>query len=295
MMLKKSLIGTVVLSALAFYVAAPEKIAVSGTIPQSAKSYIVQGSSIKQAKRFVIEAGGTVDRALAIIHGVEASLTESSIAILAKTHPGLRITENSAVISVAKKKDKNKDKSNDNDAESDDASSSQSTPAGGAASSSSQGDAGFAHAPSLVRANELHQFGIDGRGITVAFIDSGLWEKPGLKKATTGEFRIEQRHDAMSGKSGKKLKDDSGHGTHVASIIASSYQTAEGFWEGVAPSANLVAVKAFDKDGQGTYADVISAIDWLVEVKDEHNIRVLNLSISAPARSTTGKIHSIRL
>ena len=53
----------------------------------------------------------------------------------------------------------------------------------------------------------------------------------------------------------------------------------------MAPTARIVAAKAFDATGQGTYSDVIEAIDWIVSVKDEYNIRVLNLSISAPVRS----------
>ena len=50
-----------------------------------------------------------------------------------------------------------------------------------------------------------------------------------------------------------------------------------------APS--LVAVKAFDEDGHGSYMDVIRGIDWVVQNKDAYGIRVLNLSLSAPPRS----------
>jgi serine protease AprX len=44
-------------------------------------------------------------------------------------------------------------------------------------------------------------------------------------------------------------------------------------------------VQAFDELGQGSYADVIRAIDWVVANKAAHNIRVLNLSFSAEPRS----------
>ena len=36
---------------------------------------------------------------------------------------------------------------------------------------------------------------------------------------------------------------------------------------------------------QGSYLDVIRGIDWVVAHKDEYNIRVLNLSFSAPPQS----------
>ena len=38
--------------------------------------------------------------------------------------------------------------------------------------------------------------GIDGRGITVAVVDSGLWGPRNLKMTTQGEFRILEQYDA---------------------------------------------------------------------------------------------------
>jgi len=49
---------------------------------------------------------------------------------------------------------------------------------------------------------------------------------------------------------------------------------------GVAPGANIVAVRAFDAEGSGRYIDVIKAIAWVVAHRDEYAIRVLNLSFS---------------
>ena len=59
----------------------------------------------------------------------------------------------------------------------------------------------------------------------------------------------------------------------------------EEHWNGVAPGASMVAVKAFDDRGKGSYADVIRGLDWIVRNKDVYGIRVLNLSMSAEARS----------
>ena len=59
----------------------------------------------------------------------------------------------------------------------------------------------------------------------------------------------------------------------------------ESIVRGIAPNANLVVVRAFDADGMGTYADVISAIQWIIEHREMYNIRVLNLFISAPVHS----------
>jgi serine protease AprX len=80
--------------------------------------------------------------------------------------------------------------------------------------------------------------------------------------------------------------DDSGHGSHVTSLILSSYRSAgTGQYNGVAPSSNLVSIKAFNAQGLGTYANVIRGIDWAVTNKAAYNIRVMNLSFSALPQS----------
>ena len=61
-----------------------------------------------------------------------------------------------------------------------------------------------------------------------------------------------------------------------------------GRYNGVAPDVSLVAVKGFDGNGQGSYADVIRGLDWVVANRRTYDIRVLNLSFSAPPRSPRG-------
>ncbi len=53
----------------------------------------------------------------------------------------------------------------------------------------------------------------------------------------------------------------------------------------IAPNAQVVAVKAFDKHGIGSYTNVIRGMDWILNNKDVYDIRVLNLSFSAEPRS----------
>ena len=56
-----------------------------------------------------------------------------------------------------------------------------------------------------------------------------------------------------------------------------------GRYLGVAPEANLVAVKASDDAGNSTILDVINGIAFVVEHRRDFNIRVLNLSLSTDA------------
>ncbi len=143
---------------------------------------------------------------------------------------------------------------------------------------------------SLIGADTLHWKGITGKEVGVAIVDTGIWANPGKSKYlandTDGKRRIVAHFDAIAGKeiSTSASSDDNGHGSHVASVLASSrYKHSE--FNGVAPDANLIIIKAFDDDGIGTYANVVRALDWAVKNKDEHQIRVLNLSFSAEPRS----------
>ncbi|MCP3912135.1 MAG: S8 family peptidase, partial [Actinomycetia bacterium] len=144
----------------------------------------------------------------------------------------------------------------------------------------------YTHYPTRVGADLLHQQGIRGQGITVAVLDTGIWSShPHLHRNTDGEERLLAQFD--TGAETASAVDHNGHGTHVASIILSSDQPDDddGRYNGIAPDADLVAVKAFDEDGHGTYADVILGLDWLIAHREAYGIRILNLSFSAPAVS----------
>ena len=80
-------------------------------------------------------------------------------------------------------------------------------------------------------------------------------------------------------------EEESGHGTHVASIAVNSDYDSNGQIYGVAPNAAHVGIKAFDAEGKATYADVIRGIGWALQVKEQINLRVLNMSFSGPVRS----------
>ena len=69
--------------------------------------------------------------------------------------------------------------------------------------------------------------------------------------------------------------DDDGHGTHVVGIIASQDPT----YGGVAPGADIIAVKVLDSTGTGWSSDVIGGIDWCTVNKDLYGISVINLSL----------------
>ena len=143
--------------------------------------------------------------------------------------------------------------------------------------------------PGVVGADALHKLGITGSGVTVAVLDSGLWETPVLKLNTRGKPRVIGRYDAIRDVADQEVFDASGHGTHMTSIIAhSGMVTADnkplGSYKGIAPDVSLVSVKAFDDEGQGEFLDIVRGVQWVVDNRERLNIKVLNLSFSAPPR-----------
>ena len=123
------------------------------------------------------------------------------------------------------------------------------------------------------------QMGLDGRGIGVAVIDSGVttWHDD-LSDNGSGQ-RVDAFVDFVNDRS--VAYDDYGHGTHVAGIIAGNGYDSSGRRTGIAPGAHLIVLKALDENGGGTISDIIAALDYVHTNRYALNIRVVNLSIGA--------------
>ncbi|HCE98601.1 MAG: hypothetical protein A2X34_08585 [Elusimicrobia bacterium GWC2_51_8] len=106
----------------------------------------------------------------------------------------------------------------------------------------------------------------EGAGIKVAVIDTGIdYTHPDLQANYAGGYNtIISTATPM---------DDHGHGTHVAGTIG-AIRDSNGV-AGVAPMARLYAVKVLDKNGSGTYSNVISGIEWAAQNKMD----VINMSL----------------
>lgn len=137
--------------------------------------------------------------------------------------------------------------------------------------------------------NAFHHEGITGDGVTVAVIDSGLWEHPALMRNTRGEPRVVARYNVRTDTLGREVVDESGHGTHMSSIIAHSGPTQKdgeptGAYKGVAPDVRLVAVKVLDRLGHAHILDIAEAVQWVVDNREKYNIQVLNISLAQRPR-----------
>ena len=131
------------------------------------------------------------------------------------------------------------------------------------------------------------EYGLDGAGIGVAVIDSGItsWHddltyngtRPGVR--TLNGQRVAGFVDFVNGRS--SAYDDHGHGSHVAGIIAGNGYDSSGLRAGIAPAAHLVGLKVLDDRARGYISNVIAALEWTVANGAAYNLRIANLSIGA--------------
>jgi cysteine-rich repeat protein len=81
---------------------------------------------------------------------------------------------------------------------------------------------------------------------------------------------------AETGTGAGSAEDDNGHGTSVSAIITAGFNNGS---PGIAPNAGIVAVKVLDSTGNGVDSDVDSALDWVLDNRITHGIKVVNLSL----------------
>ncbi len=140
---------------------------------------------------------------------------------------------------------------------------------------------------SIVNADDVHELGYTGSGVTVAVIDTGVVQMDELYNDAYGFSKNVHVVDLWDDSNSSYGFDDNGHGTHVTSVIANSSvkqnldTTSTTTYNGIAPNADIVAIKAFDQNGRSTYEKVLQSLEYVIENRSLHNIRVLNLSFSA--------------
>lgn len=123
----------------------------------------------------------------------------------------------------------------------------------------------------IVQIGNAHQRGITGNGIGIAIVDTGLSPHPDYRDRIIGWY------DAVNRK--RFPYDDSGHGSHVAGIAAGNGYTSHGLYTGIAPQAYLIGVKVLNRKGNGTIADIMKGLDWILRSQSHLPIHIVNISI----------------
>ena len=116
-----------------------------------------------------------------------------------------------------------------------------------------------------------------GRGVTVAFLDSGFYAHPDL---TEPRNRILAYHSifAAPGDQNSSMTTDvaSWHGM-MTSVVATGNGGLEGFYRGIASDANVVLVK-IGRTGRISEDQIQRGLEWVLANAEEHQIRVVNIS-----------------
>ena len=112
-----------------------------------------------------------------------------------------------------------------------------------------------------------------GAGVGVAVIDTGIdGGLPSTSPTPQGASRVVA--SVVTNPDATTPNDNYGHGTHVAGIIAgdgtrrAADDPLAGRYVGIAPDANLIAIKASDDAGHGTILDAIYGLQFAVDHKD---------------------------
>src|SRR5215208_885641 len=128
---------------------------------------------------------------------------------------------------------------------------------------------------------------LTGRGVTIAFLDSGFYPHPDLVEPRSRVLAFkdiggeEPTLDA-SFKFGRPPESWHWHGTMVAVAAAGNGRLSEGVYRGLASEAEMVLVKA-SAGGNITEESIVRGIEWVVENRERYNIRVLNVSLGGEA------------
>ena len=197
----------------------------------------------------IAATGGHVMRPIPLINGLAADMTAGAAAVLADL-PGVRaVSLNAKVVSTGRLE------------------------ASKVASAYLQ----------AIRADKAWAGGYTGKGVGVAVIDSGLDGSLADFRGSDGKSR--GIASAVVHPGSPDAKDGYGHGTHVSGLIAGNGFNRDatdplyGKYSGVAPDANIIAIKADDGRGNTDVLALIDGLHFAVTHAAEYNIRIVNMSV----------------
>jgi subtilisin family serine protease len=135
---------------------------------------------------------------------------------------------------------------------------------------------------SQVRAPAAWSSGLDGTGVDVAVLDTGVDDgHPALAGQVTAQANFSDEPSAADG---------NGHGTHVASLVAGTGAGSDGARQGIAPGADLLAGKVLGDNAEGRASWLIAGMEWAVA----QGADVVNLSLGgAPVPTDDPLVESL--
>lgn len=125
-----------------------------------------------------------------------------------------------------------------------------------------------------------------GRGVTIAFLDSGFFAHEDLTKPNN---RIVAYHNIFSAEDDLSALANSDiaswHGMMTSVVAAGNGYLSEGFYRGIAPEANVVLVKV-GRTGRIPEKNIQEGLEWIIDHAKEFGIRVVNISAGGDFEQT---------
>ncbi|HBB98458.1 MAG TPA: serine protease [Blastocatellia bacterium] len=117
-----------------------------------------------------------------------------------------------------------------------------------------------------------------GRGVTIAFLDSGFYAHPDLTEPTNRIVAYKSIFSAEGDQTSLETNDvASWHGMMTSVVAAGNGELAGGFYRGIASDANVALVK-IGRTGRISEAQIQEGLEWVLDHAAEFKIRVVNIS-----------------
>ncbi|HEX5886740.1 MAG TPA: S8 family serine peptidase, partial [Pyrinomonadaceae bacterium] len=129
--------------------------------------------------------------------------------------------------------------------------------------------------PARLKANPEYT----GKGVTIAFLDSGFYPHPDLIETRNRVIAYEdvagERRDLLST---DPVEPWQWHGTQTSVVAAGDGRLSDGVYRGLAHESELVLVKVSER-GRITEENIARGLQWVIANRERYNIRVLNISL----------------
>ena len=132
----------------------------------------------------------------------------------------------------------------------------------------------FAVIPTHVRLNANPDY--TGKGVTVAFLDSGFYPHPDLVNRVLAYHDLAEERPTLLATD--PIESWQWHGTQTSVVAAGNGHLSDGLYRGLAHESNLVLVKVSER-GRITEENIARGIRWMIANRERYNIRVLNISL----------------
>jgi serine protease AprX len=116
-----------------------------------------------------------------------------------------------------------------------------------------------------------------GRGVTIAFLDSGFYAHPDLIQPRNRILRYVNLVDRAKPAELTTPQVSSWHGMMTSVVAAGNGFLSNELYRGIASEANVVLVKV-GMSSRVRHADIARGIKWVIRHRQQFNIRIVNIS-----------------